>query len=128
MRPGVTGLWQVLRSPEDRRGFHEWIEFDIEYVRSAGWRMDMWIFWKTALLLSGQSIRKVLRGLTNILRPVRSIDGSDKVSEVVVSPEGSGGNAVAASAASARRGRTRAGHPRTGRIEAVPEGVTADAG
>ena len=47
IRPGITGLWQVSRSRLEGKDFQEWIKYDIEYVEHAGWRLDLWIIWKT---------------------------------------------------------------------------------
>ncbi len=47
VRPGITGLWQVLRSRKQGLDFQEWIRYDIEYVESLNWRMDLWIIWRT---------------------------------------------------------------------------------
>jgi lipopolysaccharide/colanic/teichoic acid biosynthesis glycosyltransferase len=55
VRPGITGLWQVLRTRQQGQDFQEWIRFDLEYVRRAGWPLDLWIIWKTAaMLLAGK--------------------------------------------------------------------------
>jgi lipopolysaccharide/colanic/teichoic acid biosynthesis glycosyltransferase len=53
VRPGITGLWQVMRSREDGLDFQEWIRYDIEYVENMSWRMDLWIFCKTIRHLLG---------------------------------------------------------------------------
>jgi lipopolysaccharide/colanic/teichoic acid biosynthesis glycosyltransferase len=50
VRPGITGLWQVCRTREAGKDFQEWIRYDIEYVESQSWKLDLWILWKTALL------------------------------------------------------------------------------
>lgn len=47
VRPGITGLWQVLRSRKKGLDFQEWIRYDIEYVENFNWRMDLWIIWRT---------------------------------------------------------------------------------
>lgn len=47
VRPGITGLWQVLRSRKQGLDFQEWIRYDIEYVENFNWRMDIWIIWRT---------------------------------------------------------------------------------
>jgi lipopolysaccharide/colanic/teichoic acid biosynthesis glycosyltransferase len=54
VRPGVTGLWQIRRTRAPETDFQEWIRYDLEYVRHASWKMDIWIILKT--------IRKVLFG------------------------------------------------------------------
>jgi len=47
VRPGITGLWQVKRTRRRGADFQEWIKYDIEYVESANWRLDLWIIWRT---------------------------------------------------------------------------------
>jgi lipopolysaccharide/colanic/teichoic acid biosynthesis glycosyltransferase len=51
MRPGLTGLWQVKRTRERGLDFQEWIKFDLEYAERCSWPLDLWIVWKTILLL-----------------------------------------------------------------------------
>jgi lipopolysaccharide/colanic/teichoic acid biosynthesis glycosyltransferase len=43
--PGLTCLWQV--SGRSHLDFSEWMELDQEYVRRAGFRMDLWILSRT---------------------------------------------------------------------------------
>jgi lipopolysaccharide/colanic/teichoic acid biosynthesis glycosyltransferase len=45
--PGVTGLWQVMRTRRPGTDFQEWIKYDIEYVETANWRLDLWIICQT---------------------------------------------------------------------------------
>lgn len=52
VRPGITGLWQVMRTRQTGQDFQEWIRFDIEYVENAGWRLDLWIICRTFLVLA----------------------------------------------------------------------------
>jgi len=47
VRPGITGLWQVSRTRQPGLDFQEWIRFDMEYVASRSWRLDLWIIWRT---------------------------------------------------------------------------------
>ena len=47
VRPGVTGLWQVMRTRERGLDFQEWIRYDLEYVERSSWRMDLGILWRT---------------------------------------------------------------------------------
>jgi len=52
VRPGITGLWQVCRSEDRSAGdFHEWIYYDIAYVRHFSLWLDIKILLFT--LLSG---------------------------------------------------------------------------
>ena len=45
--PGITGLWQVMRTRQKGLDFQEWIKYDIEYVETASLKLDIWIVWKT---------------------------------------------------------------------------------
>jgi len=45
--PGITGLWQVMRTREEGKDFQEWIKHDIEYVQKASFGLDLWIIWRT---------------------------------------------------------------------------------
>lgn len=51
VRPGITGLWQLLRTRETGRDFEEWIKYDIEYVRRANFWFDLEIILRTAQVL-----------------------------------------------------------------------------
>ncbi len=57
VRPGVTGLWQIRRTRAAGADFQEWIKYDIEYVERQSFFFDLWIIWKTVLLV----LRKVTR-------------------------------------------------------------------
>jgi lipopolysaccharide/colanic/teichoic acid biosynthesis glycosyltransferase/carbonic anhydrase/acetyltransferase-like protein (isoleucine patch superfamily) len=39
VRPGITGLWQVCRHNRDKGDFHQWIYYDLLYVRL----MSLWL-------------------------------------------------------------------------------------
>ncbi|MCH8269671.1 MAG: sugar transferase [Planctomycetes bacterium] len=54
VRPGVTGLWQIRRTREPQTDFQEWIRYDLQYVQSESWKMDIWIILQT--------IKKVIAG------------------------------------------------------------------
>ncbi len=53
VRPGITGLWQVMRSREHGLDFQEWIRYDIEYVENMSWKLDLWIICQTILTILG---------------------------------------------------------------------------
>ncbi len=57
VRPGVTGLWQVKRTRRAGADFQEWIKYDIEYVETRTMWLDLWIVWRTVMLI----IRRVSR-------------------------------------------------------------------
>lgn len=48
VRPGLTGMWQVKRSPDRSAGdFHEWIHYDIQYLQEWSLWTDLKILWAT---------------------------------------------------------------------------------
>ncbi len=51
VRPGITGLWQISRTRATGADFQEWIKYDIEYVEKQSFLLDLWIIWKTILLV-----------------------------------------------------------------------------
>jgi lipopolysaccharide/colanic/teichoic acid biosynthesis glycosyltransferase len=51
VRPGITGLWQVKRTRKEGSDFQEWIQYDMEYVESAGWGVDLWVIGRTIYYL-----------------------------------------------------------------------------
>lgn len=53
VRPGITGLWQVQRTRRAGADFQEWIRYDIEYVQTAGFGMDLLIIFKTFRVMIG---------------------------------------------------------------------------
>ncbi len=53
VRPGITGLWQLCRG-DDNGDFHEWIYYDILYVRHFSIWLDTRIVAATIVTLGGQ--------------------------------------------------------------------------
>jgi len=48
VRAGLTGLWQIKRSPDRSKGdFHEWIQYDSEYVRNCSVKSDLKVLFDT---------------------------------------------------------------------------------
>ncbi len=45
VKPGITGLWQVLGRREN--SFHDWIQYDVYYVRKQSLWLDIKILFKT---------------------------------------------------------------------------------
>ncbi len=45
VRPGITGLWQVCRQERSMGDFHQWIYYDLLYVRN----MSVWLDFKILL-------------------------------------------------------------------------------
>jgi lipopolysaccharide/colanic/teichoic acid biosynthesis glycosyltransferase len=52
VRPGLTGLWQIKRTRQAGADFQEWIKYDIEYVERHTFLLDLYIIWKTVLLIT----------------------------------------------------------------------------
>ncbi len=70
VRPGITGLWQVCRHDRALGDFHQWIYYDLLYVRHVSPALDLKILGLTALTLGGK--RSV--PLTWLI-PERKLDG-----------------------------------------------------
>ena len=49
VRPGLTGLWQLRRTNRAGGDFHQWIQYDTQYVREASFLTDVKIIWETAV-------------------------------------------------------------------------------
>ena len=47
VRPGITGLWQVCRHDRESGDFHQWIYYDIEYIRHQSLLVDLKILLAT---------------------------------------------------------------------------------
>jgi lipopolysaccharide/colanic/teichoic acid biosynthesis glycosyltransferase len=41
VRPGITGLWQICRHDRHKSDFHQWIYYDLLYVRNMSLRLDV---------------------------------------------------------------------------------------
>ena len=54
VRPGITGLWQVCRHNRDQGDFHQWIAYDISYVRNMSLKLDFKILLVTVITLGGR--------------------------------------------------------------------------
>jgi lipopolysaccharide/colanic/teichoic acid biosynthesis glycosyltransferase len=54
VRPGITGLWQVCRQGRSHGDFHQWIYFDLLYVRHLSFLVDLKILTATVVTLGGQ--------------------------------------------------------------------------
>lgn len=51
LRPGCAGIWQI--SVDNDRLIHESPVYDLFYAEHASLRLDVWILWRTALLVLG---------------------------------------------------------------------------
>jgi lipopolysaccharide/colanic/teichoic acid biosynthesis glycosyltransferase len=54
VRPGITGLWQVCRHERAEGDFHQWIQYDLLYVRHGCFTVDMKILLATVLTAGGK--------------------------------------------------------------------------
>jgi lipopolysaccharide/colanic/teichoic acid biosynthesis glycosyltransferase len=54
VRPGITGLWQVCRHERSEGDFHQWIQYDLLYVRHGSFVVDMKILVATVLTAGGK--------------------------------------------------------------------------
>ncbi len=53
VRPGITGLWQLMRTREPGEDFREWIKYDLRYVKNASFLFDLKIIVRTAWAIVG---------------------------------------------------------------------------
>lgn len=66
VRPGITGLWQICRSADRSAGdFHEWIFYDMAYVRNFSLWLDVKILVATLITLGGRNSVPIKRLLPN---------------------------------------------------------------
>ncbi len=65
VRPGITGLWQVLRlRDQDQSDFQEWIYYDVEYVRHQSFWLDVQIILYTPIsMFAGSRLTPFARRL-----------------------------------------------------------------
>jgi lipopolysaccharide/colanic/teichoic acid biosynthesis glycosyltransferase/carbonic anhydrase/acetyltransferase-like protein (isoleucine patch superfamily) len=64
VRPGITGLWQICRRDRDEGDFHQWIHYDLLYVRNANLWVDLKIIVATVISLAGRtpvSLSRIIR-------------------------------------------------------------------
>lgn len=54
VRPGITGLWQLCRDGRSAGDFHQWIFYDLTYVRCASPGLDLRILLNTLLSAGGR--------------------------------------------------------------------------
>ncbi len=54
VRPGMTGLWQVCRKDREQGDFHQWIHYDLLYVRNVSFLLDLRIVVATIVTLGGR--------------------------------------------------------------------------
>ncbi|GAC1686401.1 MAG: hypothetical protein NVS9B3_04820 [Gemmatimonadaceae bacterium] len=54
VRPGITGLWQVCRRDRALGDFHQWIRYDLLYVRHASLSVDLKILLATFRAAAGK--------------------------------------------------------------------------
>jgi lipopolysaccharide/colanic/teichoic acid biosynthesis glycosyltransferase len=52
VRPGITGLWQICRHDRHKGDFHQWIYYDLLYVRNMSLWLDLKIMALTFLSLA----------------------------------------------------------------------------
>jgi lipopolysaccharide/colanic/teichoic acid biosynthesis glycosyltransferase len=54
VRPGITGLWQLCRHERDAGDFHQWIYYDMLYVRHMSFWLDLKILIATLATFGGR--------------------------------------------------------------------------
>lgn len=54
VQPGITGLWQICRDERSGGDFHQWIYYDLAYVRNVSIWLDLKILFATVATLGGK--------------------------------------------------------------------------
>jgi lipopolysaccharide/colanic/teichoic acid biosynthesis glycosyltransferase len=95
VRPGITGLWQVCRRDRATGDFHQWIHYDLLYVRNVSFRLDAMILAATIFTLGGKKPvpLRLMLGRRPRSRP-RSFAGADPA-RLRLRPERTASGAVA---------------------------------
>ena len=52
VRPGISGLWQVCRAERAAGDFHQWIHYDMLYVRNVSLMVDLRLVFATCVTLA----------------------------------------------------------------------------
>jgi hypothetical protein len=73
VRPGITGLWQISKARNNP--FDSNPEYDLYYLANWSISLDLWIIWRTALLL-------LLGKETEIYLAARAVKGDSSLSDV----------------------------------------------
>jgi lipopolysaccharide/colanic/teichoic acid biosynthesis glycosyltransferase len=64
VRPGITGVWQICRDRRSDGDFHQWIYYDLAYVRHFSVWLDIKILWHTMASKGGRktvALSKLIR-------------------------------------------------------------------
>jgi lipopolysaccharide/colanic/teichoic acid biosynthesis glycosyltransferase len=70
VRPGITGLWQICRHDREQGDFHQWIQYDLLYVRNASLFLDFKILVATVLTAGGRHPVAIERIIPSESRPL----------------------------------------------------------
>jgi lipopolysaccharide/colanic/teichoic acid biosynthesis glycosyltransferase len=52
--PGISGLWQICRTQREGGDFHQWIYYDLLYVRNWSLWLDIKVLVATVITLGGR--------------------------------------------------------------------------
>lgn len=77
VRPGITGLWQVCRHSRHAADFHQWIHYDMLYVKHFSFWLDLKIMIATLVTLGGRRHAPLER-----LIPARQLAGESRPRQV----------------------------------------------
>ena len=58
VRPGITGLWQVMRTRAVSQDFQEWLKYDTDYIKDIRLHKDIWICWATIKQIAKRTIQQ----------------------------------------------------------------------
>ena len=58
VKPGITGLWQISRTRQVGSDFQEWIKYDLEYVETCSFWLDVKIIYRTIEMIARKSVTR----------------------------------------------------------------------
>jgi lipopolysaccharide/colanic/teichoic acid biosynthesis glycosyltransferase len=92
VRPGITGLWQVCRRDRTEGDFHQWIQYDLLYVRHASFGADVRIFLHTILSGGGRRATELTTVLPGVGAAELAASERDAVAVARAAASGAGGS------------------------------------
>lgn len=72
VRAGITGLWQVCREDRRKGDFHQWINYDVMYVRHRSFMVDLRILVATLITGGGAGRVKASWVIPDVIEPAAS--------------------------------------------------------
>lgn len=77
VRAGITGLWQVCREDRRKGDFHQWINYDVMYVRHLSFMVDLRILIATVITGGGAGRVKASWVIPDAVEPTSTEPATD---------------------------------------------------